>query len=208
VGLVLDRAALTSIFVQSPTDDLYLPGMPGAPFPDQTVAEPNMAAALELMAGRTLDVTMEGFPEDCPECQDFQLAVIGQLKSIGINVSIRRAGEDEPEPFEPGSGVDIVHWSTGTDFPNLVSMIGGLRDVTWLGADNIAELDRLEALSGDARSEGGIEFVRRLVDEEALIVPTGYVTLPMLLSQRAGCGFVQPAIGAVDLLSLCVEEGQ
>jgi hypothetical protein len=27
---------------------------------------------------------------------------------------------------------------------------------------------------------------------------------PLYVSQRIGCGFVQPALGAVDLLSLCL----
>jgi hypothetical protein len=30
---------------------------------------------------------------------------------------------------------------------------------------------------------------------------------PFFMSERIGCGFVQPAIGAVDLLSLCINGG-
>ncbi len=38
-------------------------------------------------------------------------------------------------------------------------------------------------------------------------MPTGYPVLPFFVSERIGCGFVQPAIGAVDLLSLCIKAG-
>jgi hypothetical protein len=59
----------------------------------------------------------------------------------------------------------------------------------------------------EARIEGAAALAHRIVDEQGLIVPTGYVVNPFFISQRIGCGFVQPAIGAVDLLSLCVKSG-
>jgi ABC-type transport system substrate-binding protein/class 3 adenylate cyclase len=208
VTLALDRDALAEIFAQSPTDDLYLPGMAGAPFPDSGVAEPDVGAALELMGGRTLDVTMQGWPEDwgCVECQNYEYAITDQLSAIGINVTVVRGEEHPGDAFEPESEVDLVAYGTGTDNPDLVSLLGGLRDVSWLGDEQITELDRLEALTGDERNAGALSLVRRLVEEDRLVVPTGYPVLPMYLSERVGCAFVQPAIGAVDLLSLCVKD--
>ncbi len=41
----------------------------------------------------------------------------------------------------------------------------------------------------------------------ALVIPYGYPTYPSYFSARIGCAFVQPAIGAVDLLGLCVKGG-
>ena len=39
-----------------------------------------------------------------------------------------------------------------------------------------------------------------------MILPIQYPVFAFYLSDRIGCGFVQPAIGAVDLLSLCIDE--
>lgn len=206
VALALDRAELARIFVLTPTDDLYLPGMPGAPFPDEPIAEPNRAAALDLMNGRSFDVTMQGFPQECIECGRFEDALIRQLGEIGINVEERMADDYPADAFEAGSGVDLLLFGIGTDIPDSVELLSGLRENAWLGDDTMSELTRLEGLSGAARSDGAIAFARQLVDEEFLVVPIGYPAFPMFLSERIGCGFVQPAIGAVDLLSLCVED--
>ena len=68
------------------------------------------------------------------------------------------------------------------------------------------EFERLRGLSGQARIAGAVAFARSLVDEQALVLPTGYPVFAFFVSERIGCGFVQPAIGAVDLLSLCVKD--
>jgi hypothetical protein len=36
-----------------------------------------------------------------------------------------------------------------------------------------------------------------------LAIPVTYPVYPMFLGENVGCAFVQPAIGAVDLLELC-----
>ena len=48
---------------------------------------------------------------------------------------------------------------------------------------------------------------RRIVADDATVIPYGYPEYPNYFSERIGCGFVQPAIGAVDLLSLCRKGG-
>ncbi len=109
--------------------------------------------------------------------------------------------------MEPGSDVDLLQLGTLQDVSDPVAMIGGLRDDLWLGEANLQEIDRLESLSGQARIDGAVAFARRLVDEESLILPTGYPVFPFVVSERIGCGFVQPAIGAVNLLGLCTKVG-
>ena len=64
-----------------------------------------------------------------------------------------------------------------------------------------------EDLSGQARIDAAAAFAHRIASEETLVVPYGYGVEPFFISERIGCGFVQPAIAAVDLLSLCVEDG-
>jgi hypothetical protein len=84
--------------------------------------------------------------------------------------------------------------------------MGGLDEIPWLGEANLAELARLERLSGKSRIDGAVALAHRVVAEQALVLPTGYDVFPFFISERIGCGFVQPAIGAVDLLSLCIKE--
>ena len=208
VGLALNRAVITGIWVTGPTASLLVPGVPGSSGVDP-VPGPDLDAARALMNGRTFEVTMMGFPEEwgCGACRDFEVAVTGQLKAIGITVTVRHPADYPADAMEPGSDIDILQLGTGTDWPDPVSLIGGLHDDVWLGAANLGELDRLEGLSGQDRIDGALAFAHRLVDEEALVLPTGYPVYPFFMSQRIGCGFVQPAIGAVDLLSLCLRDG-
>jgi ABC-type transport system substrate-binding protein/class 3 adenylate cyclase len=209
VALALDPAVISGIWVNGPSTDLLGPSVPGSASPSP-LAPPDLVAALALMKGRTFEVTMMGFPTEwgCGVCRDFEVAVTGQLKAIGITVTVRHPPTDYPDDaLEPGSDIDLLNLGSGTDLPDPVALIGGLRDNPWLGEANLEELHRLEGLSGQARLDGAVAFAHRLVDEEALIVPTGYPVLPFFVSERIGCGFVQPAIGAVDLLSLCIKAG-
>lgn len=207
VALALNRAAITSIWVTAPTGELLVPGARGGVAPDAPVPPPDLEAALALMKGRSLNVTVMGFPEawGCGACRDFEVALTGQLKAIGITVTVRHPDDYPGDALDPGSDVDLLSLDTGTDWPDPVALIGGLRDDLWLGKANLDELARLDGLSGQARIDGAIAFAHRLVHEEALVLPTGYPVYPFFMSERIGCAFVQPAIGAVDLLSLCIK---
>jgi ABC-type transport system substrate-binding protein/class 3 adenylate cyclase len=206
VSLALDRATISRIWVTAPSAELLGPSVPGSAGPDPP-PPPDLDAARTLMKGRTFKVTMMGFPTEwqCGQCRDFENAVIGQLKAIGITVKVVHQKDYPGTALDPGSTVDLVGLGSGTDHPDPVALIGGVRDA-WIGKANIRELDRLERLSGQARIDGAVAFAHRLVDEQALVLPTGYPVYPFFLSERIGCGFIQPALGAVDLLSLCVKD--
>lgn len=210
VSLALDRAAISRIWVNAPSAELLVPSVPGSAGA-VSVPPSDVVAALALMKGRTLEVTMMGFPSEwgCGACRDFEVAVTGQLKAIGITVAVRHPDSDEypGDALEPGSDVDLLALGSGTEVPDPVALIDGLEEDTWLGEANMAELARLRGLTGQSRIDGAVAFARRLVHEEALVLPTGYPVYPFFVSERIGCGFVQPAIGAVDLLSLCVKNG-
>jgi hypothetical protein len=78
------------------------------------------------MDGRTFDVIMQGYPEawGCGPCREFEVALTGQLKAIGIEVTIVRHPEDFPgDAFEPDSEVDLLPFGTGTDVPDPVALI-------------------------------------------------------------------------------------
>jgi len=62
-----------------------------------------------------------------------------------------------------------------------------------------------QALAGQPRIDGAVSLAKKLVDDDALVIPIAHPVLPFFISERLGCGFVQPALGAVDLLSLCVD---
>ena len=93
-----------------------------------------------------------------------------------------------------------------TDYPDPVAFLGGLRADPWIGKANPAELDRLQTVSGQARIDGAAALARRLVDE-AIVLPHGYPVTPFFMSERIGCGFVQPALGPSTCSSLCVKPG-
>lgn len=141
----------------------------------------------------------------CGACRDFETSVVGQLKAIGITVKVIHEEDYPGTALAAGSAVDLLALGSGTDYPDPVSLIGGLHDDVWLGKATLRELQRLQGLSGQARSDGAAALAHRVVDEEALVLPTGYPVYPFVTSARIGCGFVQPAIGAVDLLRLCLK---
>jgi hypothetical protein len=158
-------------------------------------------------------VTMLGFPADagCGPCSDFEVAVTGQLQRIGIDVTIQRpTGSDYPGNgvFDPGSDIDLMFWGSGADFADPVAVLGNLQPVNWIGASNLDELTHLADVGGSDRVAGIAAFAHTVVDEQFLVIPTGFGVYPFFTSDRIGCGFVQPAIGAVDLLSLCLKPDQ
>lgn len=208
VALALDRMAISSILSTAPTADLLVPSVPGSGAVDADVAPPDVEAALELMGGRTFAITMQGYPTEwgCGPCREFEVALTGQLQAIGIDVKVVRQDDLPGDALEPGSEIDLLPFWTGADVPDPVALISGLRDVPWIGEENLAEMDRLDGLRGQSRIDGAARFAEQIVDEEVLVIPTGYPVFPFFVSERIGCGFVQPAIGAVDLLSLCIEE--
>ena len=209
VSLALDRVAIGGIWVTAPSADLLVPSVPGSAGPDTPVKPPDLEAARALMNGRTYEVTMMGFPTvwGCGACRDFEVAVTGQLKAIGISVTVRHPEDHPGDALEPGSDVDLINMWSGTDLPDPVALIGALGDNPWLGEANLGELARLKGLTGQARIDAAVAFAHRVVEEELLVLPTGYPVYPFFMSERIGCGFVQPAIGAVDLLSLCIKGG-
>jgi ABC-type transport system substrate-binding protein/class 3 adenylate cyclase/streptogramin lyase len=209
ISLALDRVELGSIWVNPQTAELLIPSVRGSD-PSAVVQPPNLEAANALMKGRQVKLTMLGFPEDwgCGRCRDYEIAVTGQLKAIGITVTVRHGDPDNhPGPaFDKGSDVDLIAWGMGSDYPDPVALLGGLHDIPWIGPANLAELDRLNGLSGQDRVDGVVAFAHRLVDEQFLILPTSHAGTPFFLSDRLGCAFVQEAIGTVDFLSLCIKD--
>ena len=209
VALALDRAAVGAIQVVTPSGALLTPAVPGGPDATAAAPTPDLEAARALMKGRTPTITMMGAPlgSECGQCQDFEVAITGQLKAIGITVVVRHADDYPGDALDANSKVDLLDWNLWTSYHDPVALLGGLRDDPWIGKANLRELERLQTLSGQARIDAAAAFAHRIVDDEALVVPYGYPVYPFFVSQRIGCGFVQPAIGAVDLLSLCAKDG-
>jgi ABC-type transport system substrate-binding protein len=206
VALAIDRLEISSIWINGPYGELLTPGVVGSTWPTPPLPPGDVEAALVLLDGRTVELTMQGYPAewDCGACRDFEQALTGQLQKIGIQVTVRHP-DDFGDAWEPDSGVDFVALGMFTDVVDPVSFLGGLHENAWLGETNLAELDRLGGLTGQARIDAAVALANRLVDEEALVIPLSYPVFPFFISERLGCGFVQPAIGAVDLLSLCVD---
>jgi ABC-type transport system substrate-binding protein/class 3 adenylate cyclase len=210
VALAIDRADLAAVFIERPTNELLNPGVRGAePLP--TTPEPDLNAAQALLGG-PVTVTMLGIPDewDWQQGEEIEQAITRQLSRVGITVELR-AGD--PEDYfghgvmDAGSDIDIV-WnrSTGSDFSDPVRSLDDLQGVGWLGKANLDELTRLSTISGADRIAGAVALADRLVDQDYLIVPFSSPLNPFFVSARIGCAFVQPAYGAVDILSLCEKD--
>jgi hypothetical protein len=91
------------------------------------------------------------------------------------------------------------------DYPDPAALLGSIRNVPWLPEPILEELDRVEALDGQERIDETAELARRISDEEFLAIPVAYPVYPMFFGESVGCAFIQPAIGAVDLATLCPE---
>ena len=48
-----------------------------------------------------------------------------------------------------------------------------------------------------------VDLATKVTRTDHLVLPFGYGVYPMYLGDAVGCALVQPAIGAVDLLSPC-----
>ncbi len=209
VSLALDRVALIKAWNDAPGAELLAPSVRGTAGGDAAVPPPDLDAARALLKGRTPTVTLRGVPADwqCAGCTDVETAIVGQLQAIGVKVKVRRADDPIGSAVKPDSGIDMLYWGIGTDYPDPVAQIGGLADNAWLGKANLHELDRLGSLSGQARVDGAAALAKSLVNEQAIVLPYGHSVYPFIVAEQISCGFVQPAIGAVDLLSLCVKDG-
>ena len=204
------RAAISSIWVTAPTAGLLVPSVPGSAGPDARAVPRISTLRCALMQGRTFDVTMMGFPTEwgCGACRDFEVAVTGQLKAIGITVTVRHPRRLSGGCLEPGSDIDLLNLGTGTDLPGPgrpdrrpSARTPGSAKRTWTSCIGSRGSAARHASMAPSRSPIGSSTRRRSS------LPTGYPVFPFFISERIGCGFVQPAIGAVDLLSLCIKAG-
>ena len=206
VALALDRAALARIWPNGATASLLPPTASG---PTPAIPAPDLDGAKVLMAGRTLAVTMALWSGDCPPCQAFATETAGQLQAIGITVNIVRSDDPYGDAMKTGSTIDLFEGGMGADVPDIGTMLRGLSDVTWLPRSTIDEIERIQALSGQARLDASYALARG-VTESAMVIPYGADTYVNYFGAGIGCAFVQPAIGAVDLLTLCktIDPGQ
>jgi ABC-type transport system substrate-binding protein/class 3 adenylate cyclase len=210
VALAIDRVDLAAVFVEQPTNELLIPTVRGAnPLP--VVPDADINAAVALLKDRQVTVTMLGEPDEWTDTQggEIEQAIKRQLARIGITVEIRKGDPDDlfgNGVLDAGSDIDIV-WnrSAGSAFSDPAHSLDDLMDLGWLGKANLDELGRLDALAGPDRIIDTVAFAHRLVDENYLIVPYSSPVNPFFIGPRIGCGFIQPAYGAVDLLSLCVK---
>jgi peptide/nickel transport system substrate-binding protein len=207
ISLAVDRARLAAVRGLAPAAGLLPPSIQGAPGVDVSVPAPDPDAARALLAGRTGTLT---FPVPETESDDPLMAPLGgelarQLAPIGITVELTPFADLWGAWLGQEAGIDIMYGFTDTDHPDPVAQFEDVSDWVRLSETDLAELDRLWAVSGPARYEAAATLASRITDTDYLAVPIGYPVYPLYLGEDIGCGSVQPAIGAVDLLSLCRE---
>jgi peptide/nickel transport system substrate-binding protein len=204
IALALDRSTLAAVFGEAPTASLLAPSVPGSPPADTAPPTPDRDTARVLLAGRTGTLVMASPPAgECPECDAIASAVKSQLAPMGITVQIKEFDDPWAASQEPKNKIDLLNGSLDTDYPDPVALMGRLRVNAWLPKADLAELDRIGGLEGQARIDAAAALAARVADDGTWVVPFGYPVYPLFLGKTVGCGYVQPAIGAVDLLSLC-----
>jgi hypothetical protein len=156
------------------------------------------------MRGRRGKVVM-ALQADCPECAELGRDIVNDLASIGIDVAVREYTDPLAEAAKPGSRIDLLQGFLDTDYPDPVSLLRRLREFGWVGTKHLAELDRVAGLTVEAGRIEAAQALSEQLEAEARVLAFAYPVYPMYLGAHVGCGFVQPAIGAVDLLSLCRE---
>jgi ABC-type transport system substrate-binding protein/class 3 adenylate cyclase len=207
VALALDRTALARISARPPLAGLIAPAFAGVAKSD--VPEPDPAAARALLRGRTFTVTMATLTEgQCDTCDALANEVQGELQAIGITVHLQRSDDPWGDALKRGSKIDLFEAGRWSDIPDFGSLIQGLGDASWIGPELVREVERVGTLGGQARLDAATSLARKVVDDDVLIIPYAYDIYSTLLSDQVGCAFVQPAIGAVDLLSLCIKDGR
>ena len=207
VSLALDRTRLAATHGMAPWPGVLPPAVPGSLPPDSRVPAPDLEAARTLMAGRTGTLVTQGVePAGADPRNDALLQELAsELSQIGITVQIQRYEDPWEASIDPTLGIDLIFGATDTDHPDPVAQMERLSENARLPAADYLELSRLRPLTGQARYDGAAALARKIVDEEHLVIPFAYPVYPLYLGEHVGCGFVQPAIAAVDLLSLCRE---
>ncbi|MEO8229546.1 MAG: ABC transporter substrate-binding protein [Chloroflexota bacterium] len=205
IALALDRPALAALLGQAPATSLLPPSVPGGPPVGAPLPTQDLNMARSLMAGRTGTLRIEVLPvnANCAFCDAVANALASQLVPIGITVKVERVEDPEASVQDPKSKVGLFDGWLDTDYPDPLALLGGIRARAWLPKADFTELDRIDGLDGQERVDAAIAFAARVTDQEGWVVPIGYPVYPLYLSDKVGCGYVQPAIGAVDLLSLC-----
>ena len=204
VALALDRPALARIWPIQPATSLLPASIPT--ITEARVQDPDLERARSLMGGRTFTVTMAAPTEgDCASCDAFTNELTSQLQQIGITVRVHRSDDPWGDAMRPEAAIDIFDAWVGTEYADAGTLIRDLGGRGWIRPADAREIQRVEALTGQARVDGAVALDRRVVDDAVLVIPYGHETYSNYFSAGIGCAFVQPAIGAVDLLSLCRE---
>jgi ABC-type transport system substrate-binding protein len=201
IALAIDRAALADIWPFAPTADLLPSSLEGVP--STAVPAPDIDAARTLLAGLTLELTL-ATPEvgECDPCDAFALELAAQLGALGITVESQRSDDPWADADRPETNVDLLELGFGSEIPDAGALLLDFRDRPWVPADVKDEIDRIQTLASQARIDAANALARRLTDDH-LIIPYGSPVYANYFASDIGCAAIQPAIGAVDLSSLC-----
>ena len=101
--------------------------------------------------------------------------------------------------------MDIIDGGFGIDYPDGASLLTKIAHTAlpreWRPPGLDAQVERLDRLSGTARSDAAGRLALRLALRDAPMIAYGYDRLGALVSRRVGC---DEARGELDLTKLCV----
>jgi peptide/nickel transport system substrate-binding protein len=213
IGHALDRPTLAGPFGELPYADL-LPIQSAGPLDYATfpITGPNLSMARDLMAGRSGRLTMAILP-DCDYCRTFATTLQANLEAIGITLDIKEFDDPIAASGAPGNSLEIVngfatmeYLDTATFLRSAVDPDRGGTPAGWLDPGIVASVRDLAGLTGAERAAAAAALARRLVDEDARLIPFAVGAFAgQYFSERIGCQVHQPAIPLMDLVALCIK---
>ena len=211
----LDRRALAAVWNELPTDRYVPPAiLPETGPPRYPVAEPDVAAARRLAAGRRGTATLDY----CGEAGNRRVAEIvrADLRRIGIRVRITGSlaclrGHDPARDT-----ADIVLVSPGSltlDAAAFLALAGGddeklggdvLPRGAWRNEGFLRRLTRADALQGSERESAFAALQEELLDEHVPMAAFGMFVRPEYIAPRVACRLHHGGYRFLDLGAACV----
>jgi peptide/nickel transport system substrate-binding protein len=214
IALAVDRSAVARIDGGLPAAGMITPGVPGY-VPRTPVASLRRARA--LVGKRRVHVALYTYEGVGGDNQERARLIRTSLAAVGIDVSVKIAGDPWSFARRPNSPVDILLDGWVPDYLDPAGILNELLDPDLLGsglypafftdAHWLARLRAAAKVTGARRPAVYERLDRRLALGPTPTVPLAFMAgTAQLFSKRVGCHtFLPQYSGLVDFASLCLK---
>lgn len=226
INYAVDRthsAAQYGYKIETPTDKILPPGMPGAS--DEQSIYPNSpdlskAKALMKQSGVKTPLNLVVYSTSaCPSCTNRMTILQQDLKPLGINITVKtfvRAVQFQQEGIKPGK-MDISDEGWLMDFPDPYDFINVLLNGEHIPATNGVNfsyfnvpkynqaMDKAATLVGQPRYTAYGQLATQIFRDDPPWAAYGNRNNTDLFSARVGCTVYQPVYG-MDYATMCIRK--